>query len=428
MPKLGRDRMPSAEIWLDEITDIERERPDDPELSRRVETLLTDIDGSIGAIRDMGDDDLARVGYVLHLASFLSMTRILPPTDLDGIGGALDALVLAAARIYRRIPSPDKAPYGLLSVRSEALAYSKRDTVESYLDSRLAFEDARQRISRYLFDHPNDERIRTQLLEVNEQIDLAECGTSARIAEQRLVAGSTSPDGTGVAAGTRSGSWRRLCDGIRHAESAIASLERLTTRQPERAASDWRSLGIGSPSWRFRPYSMAARCHLNAVPFCWLFSRGASVVPQFGINTWPEAVRHHRDQTRVFFASILETARHPGFNLTAGETREIAQIRLHFGLLFPGDALPSDLDEAALAGDVPDVAALSAFLCHRKEDANVIASITDDVIVDVIEDHRSGYKQWLDRWCCLARRNSRRRLACTRGCSDRHRQPYSGSS
>lgn len=402
------DVQTSVDRWIGEVGEIDSGSISVSDRINRLGKLLDEIETT----RFLpGQAELTKLGFVLYLASLSAVTRIHPPTDMEGEEGSYHEITLRAARLYRQIPSPDLAAYGLLAIRAEALAYSKCGLFEKYLDSRLSFDDCRRRADRYLKDHPRrDDVIRQRLLEVIEQVDLAETGTSARVAEERLTQWEDLGYPVARHAALRASSWRRLCDGIRHGQASIAALSRLQkSKRLREGTRTWEQ--ISTFDWQFRPYLMTARCHMNAVPYCWLFADNGGVVkPQFR-GTWPDEVKFHRQETEVLFGEMVR-APDLGVKVTEHVLREIAQIRLQFALLFPGRALPADLDEPCLSGDYPDKDALSLFLCRNNNDANIIGSISDKIIIDVINRNADGYRNWWERSCCLARPKSSRRRNC----------------
>lgn len=414
---VNRSSDTTVDRWAAEAEAFEADLPELDDHIARLCVLLDEIDATTFRT---GELELVDVGFVLYLVSWTAVNRINPPTDLEGRAGALDQLVLRTARLYRTLPSPDLAAYGLLAIRAEALAYSKRGQFQTYLDSRLSFEDCRRRASRYLKDHPSpSDPVRHRLLEVIEQVDLAETGTSARVAEERLTQWADHDYGR-EASQLRAGAWRRLHDGIRHGESSIEALTRL--REEGRLRAGDRSCEqISTFDWQFRPYQMTARCHLNAIPYCWLFEgSGGPVRPRFDARSWEHEANYHRRQTERLFGEMLLAPRR-GASLKANALREIVQIRLHYALLFPGCSLPEDPSDAGFTEDL-SIEGLSRSLCDNGNDANVISSISDPAIVDVIENRAPGYRAWLDEWCCLARPQSPRRRQCS-GCNHRGAGP-----
>ncbi|MDQ1742349.1 MAG: hypothetical protein QOE23_688 [Pseudonocardiales bacterium] len=351
------------------------------------------------------------------------------PEELEPASQAAVELIIRLATSYLRLPWPHWAPRGLGTLRSRALAESKRDTPFGYSQAWLWHGEAKKRYVSYSSTVPAEPaRLRLGLDETMLQLALAETGTACRTVERALGLWGQEESGPPPTrpsdfahldeTGEQRGMFDQLVEGSQFGRDAL-----------EKAAEIERMHGLvhGVDEERMaqvtafqNPGIMTARACLLVLPLCGGLERDG-LRPPDQFQDWAAA--------RAFFLDTFRSAYRAteaevpdgrgGFEPLASRfQRPLVHLRLAFGLLMPGAVLPSRLDFAdCLAQDRMDdqaVEALSAWLAGKRQsrrgEGNPLASAMMPGYIRLVEEHRmargsaeDGYRAWRERWFQLDR-------------------------
>jgi hypothetical protein len=382
------------------------------------------------------EEVLPLLGWLIYEASWRALQAI--PNGFRQTGG--EALrtatenieyITRCANAARSMPWPEYAPRALGAIRAQALASSKVDTEESYVEAQTLHLEGRTRHAQILAYHrgrTTDERdIHLRALdEVLSQLALAETGTACRTAERvidRWAEDFASADNTEDQQRQDAQTqlvFQQLSDGADVGGEALKALARVADLHGFKGEEPDEE-GLALQGWFINPGIMTARALLLLLAFSPEMER-LGYFPMGDDDTWQQSRAHLRDR----FVEAYGYIERPVLN-TQGETvppREdlklaIVQIRIGAGLIMPGLHLPSRQTFAScLSHEILDDAAveeLSVWLTEPVPEKNleqrsryrgIGAAIMPNFIngaeaCRVAFGGEPGYRAWRARWFVL---------------------------
>jgi hypothetical protein len=313
----------------------------------------------------------------------------------------------------RAVLYPERAPHAALAWRCSGLYASKQN---NYVLAGVYFEEAQSRLNDWSRNggrdtarltrtiNPNDPggELADMFDETEEQVLLGRSGTAVRTVERLLI--------TWVLRAREQREQQRKRQARYHEQIAV-EYERLTYLRAykglrwgilagERSSEIIREVRtvprrnvtrLAIKNWSRRPGVMTARNHLLAIPLCTMLEEEGARHPEHG-SDWARAIRVHQDgfftNYRIAAGRIHVSTEGSGPTIEVGadnqHRRELAQLRLTFGLMYPGRSLEVEVDdmEQSIAEDPVlsdtrvDVEKHAVWLRDHSADGNVIASIT----------------------------------------------------
>lgn len=377
------------------------------------------------------------MGWLIYEVTWKALQAIPNRFKQDG-GEALERAmtnidhIARAANAAREMPWPEYAPRALGAFRSQALAASKQDTEESYVEAQTLHLEARTRHAQMLSYHrkrSEDERdpYRRALDEMLAQLALAETGTACRTAE-RVIDRWVEDFGSDDAAEDQRRQdqqtqlvFSQLDSGADIGSQALEALTRVARVHGLKDTPD--EEGLAQRSAFVNPGIMTARALLLLLAFSPEMER-LGYYPMGEDHSWQRSRERLRERFEDAYACIERpivesdgTRRQPRTDLQLA----IVQIRLSAALLIPGCTLRSTmtfapclaypmLDDAAiealsawLAEPVPDE---EGRLRQRSRFRGIGAAIMPNFIAGV-EACRAAfggspaYRDWRARWFIL---------------------------
>jgi hypothetical protein len=374
------------------------------------------------------------MGWLIYEASWQRVRDVQPAfealaSDHRERSEAAAGLVRRFDDLARALPWPHFAPRALGAIRADALASSKRDTAQGYLEASTLHGEAYERYESYWeiqSNQPGRERYRLGLQEVLLQLALAETGTACRTAERVIGRWSEELEAENPLWGEGDETfWVQLMFKDLVAGVAIGG------RALQEAADIERKHGFSTegvnekrlalPTAFRNPGIMTARAALLVLALCPEMER-LGHEPELGSETWADMrdalLKRITDAYRAIEKPVVDRDNQL-VPLIRDHQRSLLQIRLNLGLLAPGFDLPSTLDFvpclAANPLDESAIEALSACLAEKtadgqqRGDANVIGSAVMPTFIRSVEACRAiygasqGHREWRRRWFILDR-------------------------
>jgi hypothetical protein len=382
------------------------------------------------------EEVLPLLGWLIYEASWRALPAI--PNGFRQKGG--EALrtatenieyITRCANAARGMPWPEYAPRALGAIRSQALAASKVDTEESYVDAQVLHLEGRTRHAQILAYHrkrATDERDHylRSLDEILSQLALAETGTACRTAERVIDRWAEEFASADPAENQQRQDaqvqlvFQQLTDGAEIGSEALKALARVSDlhgfkdEEPDEE-------GLALRGWFMNPGIMTARALLLLLALSPEMER-LGYFPMGEDDTWQRS----RERLRDRFVEAYEYIDRPVLNAN-GETvpprddleLAIVQIRIGAGLLLPGLRLPSRQTFAScLAHEILDGAAVEELskwltapvpekgLAQRSRYRGIGAAIMPNFI-NGMEACRAdfggepAYRAWRARWFVL---------------------------
>ncbi|RSM72680.1 hypothetical protein DMB66_04655 [Actinoplanes sp. ATCC 53533] len=392
------------------------------------------------------EEVLPLLGWLIYEASWRALQAI--PNGFRQRGGELlriatenTGYIVRCANAARGMPWPEYAPRALGAIRAQALAASKVDTEESYVEAQTLHLEGRTRHAQILAYHrkrADDERdLHLRALdEVLSQLALAETGTACRTAERVIDRWAEEFAGTDEAADQQRQDaqtqlvFQQLTDGADIGGEALKALDRVHRLHGFKDEPD--EEGLALRAWFINPGIMTARALLLLLAFSPEMER-LGYFPMGEDKTWQQS----RERLRDRFIEAYDYIERPVLNAEGGTVPPrddlklaIVQIRLGAGLLMPGLRLPTRQTFAScLSHEVLDDAAiegLSAWLTEpvpeqRSRYRGIGAAIMPN-FVNGVEACRAGfggepgYRAWRARWFVLDKYGSE---SARRGAAER---------
>jgi hypothetical protein len=352
-----------------------------------------------------------RLAYELSLAlttRIKSGWGITADPDSENAG----ELIARLADAVRILPWPEYAPHSLGAIRAQALAESKRDTIDGYDNAWAVHRQARKKFDDFeksLVGADKDYLI--ALHETAIQLALSEAGTACRTAERVIgqwVDGIDDQD---------EHSWivqlyDRLSEAALFGEACLARVSALEADCGLVDQVDEKRMALVT-AYR-NPGVMTSRALLLLIPLCDEMAR-MGYRPPADYETWDRAREGFRERFETTFALIGDdVARHRPYSEEI--TRSIAQLRLSYAWLAPGRSLtvigPSDEIPCLALNPLDDSAieALSDWLTSRGFDGNAISSATMPLYVRAVQRLSSNssrptdvYLKWRRNYFALDR-------------------------
>lgn len=354
-----------------------------------------------------------------------------PQSEPPGRFESAERVVTAIAELGREIPWAHHSPRFIGAIRSQALLASKRDDSEGYDHAFEFHSEAQRRLAEAKATAEGEgllesgrEPIDFELAytEVEEQLHLAESGTSSRkverlISEWKVAAPDFldgDPDDLNSQVGVGQQLYVEALQGAQSGERALEMVDLLKniTSQWERAEPRLRRLS--TPNWYVNPLVMTSRAYLLSLPLSFARERFGRLptIPD-GDASWDESRRSTRTLAEEYLARVEDPELDDKVDIAYPRNHEvaIAQLRVHYAVLYPGSHLKSSARESSppclslerMTDDT--VQELSRWLDDDKSNANAIGSITMPLYLAGIRLVRgqSGYSSWRGSWPRLDR-------------------------
>ncbi|GAA4758649.1 hypothetical protein [Gordonia alkaliphila] len=368
--------------------------------------------------------ELRLLGWAIYEATRVAVNDIKPA--YAALERAEQEVSLAAveqikelAHLAQTLPWPEFSLRALGAVRCLALAHSKKDTVDGYVDAWLIHEALDKLVTRRTdeinsgvwSDSPHQPDLKGDAYELAEQHHLAQAGTACREPELDLcrwvewvesgLRDDDDQDETIIRLSLR------LQLGIMSGERAMDLVDTVVDEYEIPANKDEKRL-LG-PNSKQNPAIMTARAYLLLLPMCPRLA-DYELPPPGEVEGWDEYTQELIRGFEKAYAQIEEA--HPRLlthsrSLDPAHLRSIIQLRLTYLLLFPGRRLGTELAAAEVGEgcDLDDLDSLSAWLAGQRADANVIGSVNMPEYLLGIDELRGDeeYRVWRERWPMLDR-------------------------
>ncbi len=322
------------------------------------------------------------------------------------------------------LPWPEFGLRAIGAIRGEALGHSKSDTEQGYDNAWSAHQRAADKLqahvdeinSGFFADSDYLPQLKQDVIEIEQQIQLSETGTSCRQAEFIL------------------NKWdERVEQGIFAADDDVDEMARLALQLQVGITSGSRSLhlvnhfeetyGLAPKKTLYNllthsslqnPGIMTARAYLLLIPMCPVLEADGRRPPVPEDISWEQ---YHDQLLSNFYTSYAQIERHPANSeqsFISRHTRSIAQIRLNFGVLFPGSELPTVLNPAdgpwQTVVSTENIEQLAKWLADRDFDGNIIGTANMSAYLDGVqairdrhEQRLESYRGWRLRWFSMDR-------------------------
>ena len=327
-------------------------------------------------------------------------------------------------RTAQALPWPEFGLRAIGAIRGAALGYSKSDTELGYTNAWSAHQRAADKLQAHV-DEINSglfadsdylPQLKQDVIEIEKQIQLSETGTSCRQAEFIL------------------NKWdEHVEEELFDADDDVDEMARLALRLQVGITSGSRALqlvndfveshGLAPKKTLYNlltysslqnPGIMTARAYLLLIPMCPILEADGRRPPVPEDISWE---RYHDQLLSNFYTSYAQIERHPAKSeqsFISRHTRSIAQIRLNFGVLFPGAELPTVLNPAdgpwQSVVSTENVEQLAEWLADREFDGNIIGTANMIAYLDGVQairdrhgENLESYREWRLRWFSMDR-------------------------
>jgi hypothetical protein len=382
------------------------------------------------------EDVLPVLGWLIYEASWAALQSI--PNGFRQAGGEpLDVArnnkewIVRTANAFRGMPWPEYAPRGLGAIRAQALAASKWDDEESYVEAQDLHLDGRTRHAQLLAynrrrtNEERDPHLRA-LDEILSQLALAETGTACRTAERIIDRWAEEfADADEAVDRQRQDSqaqlvFQQLTAGADIGGQALEALARVSELYGFKDLEPDEE-GLALRGWFINPGVMTARALLLLLAFTPEMQR-LGYFPMGDDDSWEQSRENLKKRFISAYGFIERPVRdrHDRIVPPRDDLKlAVVQIRIGAGLLMPGLHLPSSLTFApCLSHEVLDdtaVEALSAWLTEPVPEENKsqrsryrgIGAAIMPAFINGVEACREafggapGYRDWRARWFVL---------------------------
>ncbi|MFC0316050.1 hypothetical protein ACFQNE_11540 [Gordonia phosphorivorans] len=367
--------------------------------------------------------ELRLLGWAIYEAARVAIDRVLRAyTKLEP--EQQESSLTSVQQIGELAHLAESLPWSVFSMRSlgalrsQALAHSKLDTEEGYLDAWTAHDRLDEKLTQRTgeidsgvwSDSPHFPDLKHVLNEITEQHYLAWTGTACREPEHMLCRWSELIENGDVVDDDQEDVLIRLAQrlqvGITSGERAMRLADDLVGTGKLKPTKDEKHL-LG-PTVKQLPSIMTARAYLLLLPMCPRLA-DYGLPPLGDADTWDGFIA---DLVSGFIDAYRQIEQeHPSpevsRSLKDSHLRSLVQLRLNFLLLFPDRTLdtllaPTEVGEEC---DLNDVDSLAAWLDRRGDDANVIGSVIMPEYLTGIAELRgtAGYLTWRARWLNIDR-------------------------